>query len=1420
MAHTDEYKTVIQLNTQQAKKEIDVLQKKYDDLVKKQSQYASDSTKYKSLQKEIDKTKSKMESMQNRVTSVTNALTNMSKATPKQLKDTIKDINKLLNSGDIKRGSDDWKRLTSAMKQANTELAKIKNESKASQSTLGKLFKFLNDSWGGILILVQSISGMTMTIRRSVENYAQMEEEMANVRKYTGLADEKVRELNEDLKKIDTRTPREKLNQLAGTAGRLGKDSKKDILEFVEAANMIEVALGEDLGDDAIDKVGKLAMAFGEDEKKGLKGAMLSTGSAINELAQNSSAQAGYLVDYTARVAGFGKQLGLTQAQIMGYGAVMDENLLRDEMAATAFGNMLTKMQTDTDKFARIAGMNVKEFADLLKNDANAAILALADNLKKADPQTMMKMLDDMGLDGSRAVGVLSTLADKIDDVRERQELAAKAYNEGISIQKEYDTMNNTVQANIEKAKKRFHELSVELGERLQPTVLLTVKASSLFVQVLNTLIKFVAAHIRGIVAVAVALTALTVVYKAAEIKVYGWYLKELLLDKLHRAQTVLMKARIAVVLAYKTAVALLTGNLTRAAAAMRLMRAAALSNPYTALLTVVLALGTAIYASISAWKKHQKAIHDNLQEVKNLRAQMQLQKDMDKQVSESTAERKTKIEQLTRVIHSNAYSVSERRNAIKALQKIVPDYHASIGKEGELYNDNKNAIKEYIQKLEDAALAEAIYAKKVEINKKKLDLGYKENRIKGSLKAVQAYRDTQQQTKEEEWVDQDGRVHKATLKTKSAIESDRQQKIHEERLANVHSEQKVVEAEDQYLDSVLKKNEKVNKLYTEKVTSSTTNTDTTTQTTPTQYTPQNGNKKPTPEQEEKEKVEAMRKAAKEAKGIMDAQLADNMLRYQAGEQDYRQFMNNQLEIQTRGLEAQRDAWEEGYAERARYQKQLAALQLNGEQEQKRLEISEMERDHQMMMARLKDLFEDENSAYYQNEVALNDALHAEDIEFLMAKRELYREGSLERMQIEWEIEDKEEQHKLERQRTFQQMVEDLKTAYLQQGDAKREKLELNALEQLHKEGLLKEEEYQRAKLAIKAQYAQAQTPDEKTAAAGADMLKVAQTAASGEAGTGTSIPISGTISMYMATMDKLKELYGQDEQNHEAYLAAKQQATSQFCQQLASEFQTAYQSIGELMSSASSYYSAQSDYEVAMTKKKYEKQIEAAGNNQKRVKKLQEQQAKEEAAIKTKYNKKQVKIQIAQALAQTAQNALSAYGSAAAIPVVGYILAPIAAAMAVAAGMMQVATIQKQAQVQEAGYYEGGFTGGKQYRKKAGIVHEGEFVANHQAVNNPNVLPMLQFLDKAQRNNTVGSLTAQDVSRSMGLGGTTQMITPIVNVQNDNEELRGVLEASREASEDLRKTIEEGIPAYAVIEGPRGLYKKLKDYERLIDKK
>lgn len=1415
MAHTDKYETVVRLNTEQAKGEINKLAKKVEELKKKRS--LIDPLDVKALQeinKEIKKEEANLAAVEGKYQRIERTINNMSAAGPKDLRDTIKSINTLLNSGSVERRSAQWKYLTSAMKEANTELAKIRAETKASQSAFGKFFKFLNDSWGGVVILFESITRMSASIRSSVEDYAQMEEEMADVRKYTGLADEAVRDLNEDLKRMDTRTGREQLNQLAGSAGRLGLQSKKDILEFVEAADMIGVALGDDLGDGAVDKIGKLAMAFGEDEKKGLKGAMLSTGSALNELAQNSSAQAGYLVEFTARVAGFGKQLGLTQAQIMGFGTVMDENLLKDEMAATAFGNMLTKMQTDTAKFAKIAGKDVKEFTDLLNKDANAAILALADSLKKADPQTMMKMLDDMGLDGSRAVAVLATMADKIDDVRRHQERATEAYKKATSVQGEFNTMNNTVQARIDKCKKQFHEMTVELGERLLPVVKYTITGGSLLAKTLSILTGFVYNNWKALVILSAQVGVLTVMWKAHTV----WLAIVDARNKAAAASTTALIAAQALLRSAGVALhamwAFLTKGVQGYIAVMRAARLASLTNPWAALATVLTVVGVAIYGAVKAWKSHSEAVKSNLQQVKEMRAQQELQGELTKKVNESIAEQKTKVEQLTRIIRSNAYSVGERRNAIKKLQEIIPDYHASISNEGKLYNDNSNAIKQYIQDLSDAALAEAVYQKKVEINRKKMDLEFKQHRIENSLKAVQAYRDTQQQVTEE-MVYENGSVTKKQHKTKSAEESDRQQKIHEQRLADVKSETKVVKAEEDYLDSVLAKNKKVNELFTKKTVAGTTSPGAPEPvTTPTNYVSDTERKKQEQERhrQEIEERKRLKEAEDAAKAEADAAIAAKTHEYATGKIAYRQYIQDMAALQKEGLEKRRDVYQKGTAEYEKLNRQIEELDFKGDQKVNQMKLEDLQR----CMIRQQMEIEAQAAREEITEAEKQERLRTLNETFLADKVELYREGSLERMNAEWDLEQAEQRNKTERERYYQQQLEQIRQEYLGMSNERLLQTALAGIDELHKKGLIKENEYQRALIAVRAQYGSTQTPSEQTQRTASDMLTNARNAT---APTESSTPIVGTIQNYQTLMEKLKELYGQDQQNHEAYLMAKQQATSEFCGQMASEMQAAYNTVNQVMQAASSYFSAQQEYETAKVKKKYDAQIAAAGNNQKKVKKLQEQQQKEEAAIKSKYAKRAATIQMAQAVAQTAISAINAYSSAAAIPVIGYIMAPIAAAAAVAAGMLQIATIKKQQQAQEAGYYEGGFTGGRRYRREAGIVHEGEFVANHQAVNNPNVLPFLNFLDQAQRNNTVGSLTAQDVSRSMGAGGNT-MITPIVNVQTDSEELRDTLEQVRDTQDRLATQLENGIGVDVPIEGENGIYNRLRRYQDLLKKK
>lgn len=413
-------------------------------------------------------------------------------------------------------GTEEWKALRADYLLTRQRMREVEVQARETRFSLSKMADGVNRYAAMGAGVVGALTGVALTARKCVDEYAEMEEAEAQVIKYTGMTRDEVKGLNEEFKEMDTRTAREKLNALAGDAGRLGITGKKDVLEFVDAADKINVALGEDLGDDAVKNIGKLAQMFGEDQKLGLRGAMLATGSAINEVAQNSSAAEAYLVGFTARVAGAANQAKVSQGDILGYASVLDQNMQQQEMAATAFQTLMMKMYQEPAKFAKIAGQSVEDFTSLIKKDANEAILQFLDTLnKKGGLDQLAPMFKEMGLDGVRASGVISTMAGKIDDIRKAQRLANDAYRDGTSIIKEVNVQNNTVQAGLDKAKNNFKDIRVELGEKLQPVMKYMITTGSLTVKGLGTMISILWKYKGAIVAASAAVAAYTLVVKA-----------------------------------------------------------------------------------------------------------------------------------------------------------------------------------------------------------------------------------------------------------------------------------------------------------------------------------------------------------------------------------------------------------------------------------------------------------------------------------------------------------------------------------------------------------------------------------------------------------------------------------------------------------------------------------------------------------------------------------------------------------------------------------------------------------------------------------------------------------------------------------------------------------------------------------------
>lgn len=1369
--------------------------------------------------KEIDRTNVDIKETKRQMQLVNNTMSNLKTSSIRDLEYSIKALNQQMQG--MERGTEQFKQMERQAKQLKAELQAVRAEGVAQESWIKRSADWFNRMQGIALGAVAAISGITFTVKKCVEEYAKMDDEMTNVRKYTGQAADEVERMNEDFKKMDTRTPRQKLNQLAEDAGRLGITSTAAVEDFVDGADKINVALGDDLGDKAVSQIGKLAQMFGEDKTKGLRGAMLATGSAVNELAQNSSASAGYLVDFTARVAGVGKQAGFTQAQIMGLASVLDQNMQQDETAATAVQNLLAKMFQDSARFAKIAGLNVKEFAKTLKEDANGALLQfLAAMRAKGGFADLATMFEEMKMDGSRATGVLTVLADKLDDIKTAQNLANEAYSEGTSVLNEFETQNESVQAQLDKASKKFLDLSIELGQKLYPAARYCISAASLGVRSLSTLVDFVKDYWRILIVLTAAIVTYTAVSKAkliADKAQMAWLNIMILREKAHLVLVGLKTSALKTMAIVQMA---LTREIKLTTAAQMLWNKVLLANPITAVIAVVVGLTAAIVTLSKETSTAEQAQRDY--------------NDAVTEANKQAAEEEASIMRLVSAIQSNTSAESDRKAALEELNgKLMREHLGNITEEAVRTGQATRQIQSYIDMMKKKIVIDGLQKKLAESIAKQAEdedlLGEADSDNRGYWKRFWDRLNPLAGAKTQ-------KLNFASDHRDQLLQSVEREKQYQQKLID-----KINELESQHFevnDPEPWRNNGYNGKGNDGSIVKKQSTAGTHQVSEKERKARVKAEKAAAAEERKRQAEAKRKqkqAADSIKAETNELMAENAKAYAEGKKTYQQFIDDRQNIQIKGYAKLKQL----YGAESNEYKQLLDNQVNVVKQHdaaiQKMNEQTIERERLQKEASIKAQYYDVNSKIYQNDTALNDALYKNDVEAMKKRLALYkdREGSEEWLDLKAEMEQAELDHQLQMQESYQNQLRELRQQFGKQDLQAQETMYLNGLDNLYKQGLIKEEEYQQMKLEITKQFAaQRAQIDADDHGAGSAQIKInnkssemvnSARAAAGESQSTSNATLGGYFSSqvenYQNTMEKLKELYGNDKQNHAAYMQAKAQVTANFLDNMVQQTSAAYNGINNILSSASAYAQACSDLEQAKISKNYEKQIAAAGNNSKKKKKLEEKRDKELAAAKSKANRKSMKIEIAQAIASTAMAAINAYSSAASIPVTGWVMAPIAAGMATAAGMLQIATIKKQHQAEAAGYYEGGYTGGNRYRKEAGVVHEGEFVANHNAVNNSSIRPALDLIDRAQRTNTVGSLTADDITRSLGQGSST-VVAPVVNVNNDNTEVRQSLDGVNSAVTRLNENIERGIKADVSIAGRDGIDRKLNEYHRMLNNK
>lgn len=201
------------------------------------------------------------------------------------------------------------------------------------------------------------------------------------------------------------------------------------------------------------------------------------------------------------------------------------------------------------------------------------------------------------------------------------------------------------------------------------------------------------------------------------------------------------------------------------------------------------------------------------------------------------------------------------------------------------------------------------------------------------------------------------------------------------------------------------------------------------------------------------------------------------------------------------------------------------------------------------------------------------------------------------------------------------------------------------------------------------------------------------------------------------------------------------------------------------------------------------EMELQMAGDNEEKKNK-----------IRKKYADMQMVVAIGQIIANTSVAIMKALAE------LGPVGGPFAAAFIGATGAAELGMAVVERNRMKA-LYAGGYTGDGDKYEEAGIVHKGEYVIPQEGVSNPKLLPLIELIESARRNNRLARLdlrpSVQSFTRQQGFarGGFTSMPQmekhkpePGMSLYLSDPEMKSLL---TELNQTLKRGIRAEVPKY-----------------------
>lgn len=1371
---THEAEAILTVNAEFAKKSMEDLRKESERLKKalKEAEDAGDKALAQQLTRQINAVNGSMKSLKTNADNIEAALKSIDKATPKELQKAIRAITHELNSGRIERGSREWDMLTEKLKLTKKELASVKKqmESIKPEGMFKRMFKSFSDWWGMYSLFTDAIEGVSMKLSTMKKQFRDKGESQANLKALTGLDDESVQWLTRQA---------EQLSQTMDETGLRVTQSSKEILDayMLVGSNKPELLTDKE----ALNAVTVETMRLSAASKMKLAPAVDATTTALNQYGAGAEEAAKY-VNVLAAGSKFGAanveqqaasilkagtaaaSAGVPIEQLVGTIEMLGEKGIKGEIAGTGLKKFFLVLQTGAEQTnPKVVGLSTA--LDNLKAKVDAA-----EAKSTGGGAALLKKLF-----GEEAYSVAAILTSNTRKVQEYTDAVT-----GTSVAIEQAAINSdTLAARKAQLNNKITETGNQLMEKLNPSLGILVSWQTKLIGVLPDVIDFIVKYRKVIITAVAAIAGYTIAVKGMTVAEKATTIAKNLLNNAQKTQIALTKTGTAVYKLASAALYTMTGNTAKARIAMQGFNLACTANPIGAVVTALVVAATTFHLL-------DDAIDDTAESMEGLNGALET-------AVKKREDEKAEIKKNITALEEFNGTRDEEKRICTALNEKYGDVLGTYDTTAQWLETLKKRGDEWTESVYNQILAEG----KLEVARQMIAEAEKKRAEAqtydpGFLETFNNLLTTGSDFGFHTW-----KKAKDIAKERVKSEAEKDAKELEDMARQI-----TAEAEQKLIDSKLKAGSIVGDALKDGDDGK-------------EDPPKDTNRET--EEERKERLKKEREAERERqkalkedldkeKALHEKQLAEITALYTTGQIDYKEYLDRKKLLDADLLANQKSVYlkhnEEQSSEYAALLRKEQEMKMKHLLEMKKLSEKELEATHTSERDLANSNFYNPDSAVFQNDAVLKQKLLDADVKYLQAKLKLYENEPEKYREIQEELEERLAEDRLEKAKATAQAFMEFQEQYGKQSGGIREQAEISILKNLHDSGLISEEQYKKALAAIKKKYR-----DADAQAAHDERWKDVEDA-------------YDACNEYDRMIFRLYQSFTDLFENLDT-------SSEDFWQRLSGAAQATVDTIGTIMGSMKSYTDACMNAEVASIENRYDKEIEAAGKNSVKVAKLEAEREKEVAKTRQKYNKRAMKMEVSQAIAQTATNALGAYGAMVKIPVVGPTLAIAAAAAATATGLIQVATIKKQHEAQSQGYFSGGFTPKHpDNRRETGVVHANEFVANHKAVANPALMPVLRLIDHAQKSNTVGSITAEDVSRAIGRtpgvgagGDSRQSGAPDTSVNSGLEMIAGVTASTRQSLDRLSSLIEDGLPTYMVMDGENGFHSRYKKFQKTLNR-